>query len=309
MNNQVNGWLNLYKPKGLSSAYFLSKVKKLIGAKKAGHTGTLDPLAEGVLPVAFGGATKLAGLLIDASKHYEFVVQFGARTATGDAGSDVIERSDHKVKEAEILSILPNFIGEILQIPSKFSAIKIGGVRAYKLARLGEDPKIPERKIKIFSLKLNFFDYEKQIAGFSCECSKGSYIRTLAEDISFCLKNFGFVIDLRRIRVGTFLLRDSVTFDSELFEQKQNSDLKKLLWSDPSLKKHIISSIRPVEYVLEGINKIDVSQSVASMVRSGQRPVFVGASDGFSAIMHENKLVAIGEVNSEVFTVKRVLNL
>lgn len=292
--NKFNGWLNLYKPKNISSAKFLSKIKYHFKGSKVGHTGTLDPLAEGVLPVAIGEATKLTDFLVSARKKYYFTMQFGARTDSADSGTEIIERTDNKVELKDLELALKKFIGEIEQTPSKYSAIKINGTRAYSLARSGQDFEMPARKITIYDIKLISFDEKNQQASIECECSKGTYIRTLAEDIAFSLNNLAFVIELRRILVGKFLEHDSIKLENSREDFSLNALQEKLL---------------PVDYVLDDIPVIDALEDVADRIRFGQKLVFPEIKCGTYAVFSRRILCAIGNIENEVFKSKRVFNL
>ena len=290
----MNGWLNIYKPKNTNSAHIVAIVKRAFKGLKTGHAGTLDPLAEGVLPIALGEATKLADMLVSAEKTYEFTVKFGARTESGDLGSEVIETTDALVAKGEIEKIIPKFIGEITQTPSKFSAIKIKGVRAYKLARSGAEVAMPSRKIHIYSLKLLSFNEIEQTATLIAECSKGTYIRSLGEDIAFSLQNLGHVIELKRLAVGKFVAQNAI-------------DLTKL---DLQLDmQQIYDQILPVDFVLDDILVINVVEDIALRIRNGQKVNIQNSQDGLSAVYCNGILCAIGEIESGLFKIKRVFNL
>ena len=181
----MNGIIIINKPAGFTSQQVVSKVKKILNIKKAGHTGTLDPLATGVLPILLGDCTKISKYLIEHDKKYIAKIKFGEKRDTGDLEGNVIEISNKKVEdEVAIETILKNFIGKQEQIPPKYSAIKINGKKLYEYARRGEEIEIPKREIEIYELNLLNFDRENQILEIEIFCSKGTYIRTLCEDIS-----------------------------------------------------------------------------------------------------------------------------
>lgn len=293
---KLNGFLNIYKQRGFSSAKLVSMARKILNIKKIGHTGTLDPEAEGVLPLAIGEATKLCNLLIDAQKGYEFVIQFGSRSSTGDVAGEIIETKESKITEFELNNILPKFIGEIIQIPSKYSAIKINGERAYKLARKGEDFEIPKRCIEIYSLEILEFNQSNQTAKLKCICSKGTYIRTLAEDIAFSLHNLGYVLELRRVKVGNFHIENSVTLTDEFF-------------TDSEASKKLSKYILPVDFLLDDILVINITEENAKRVRFGQLIDLDFEDNDLAAVKYENILVAIGEIRAKKFNIKRVFNL
>ncbi|NDB81681.1 MAG: tRNA pseudouridine(55) synthase TruB [Alphaproteobacteria bacterium] len=292
--SKINGWLCVYKPKNITSAQFLSRISKYFPGTKLGHAGTLDPLAEGILPVGLGEATKLMDLLINSTKEYEFSVKFGARTPSGDLGSEIIEHTDNKVEKESLVATIAKFQGEVSQIPSKFSAIKIKGKRAYAMARIGMEFEIKPRVITIYSLTLKDFDYDNQVATLVCECSKGTYIRTLAEDIAFSLQNLGYVLELRRLRAQKFDLSNSIDLD---LEDKENS------------LKLLQAKLLPVDFVLDDILVINVNEDIAYRIRCGQKILFPSKVDGFYAIFSETILLAIGYITQEVFKVQRVFNL
>ena len=179
----VNGWVIVDKPTGIGSTTIVNQTRHLFDAKKNGHTGTLDPFASGVLPIAFGEATKLVPYVTDGRKEYEFTLQFGTATDTADLTGQVIQESEKRPTKDEILEILPCFLGEITQVPPAYSAVKINGERAYDLARRGIDVQIPERQVTIYWLELLEM-VDDSSARFRVECSKGTYVRTLGVDLA-----------------------------------------------------------------------------------------------------------------------------
>jgi len=193
----VNGILVLDKPSGLTSNRALQRVKGMFYARKAGHTGSLDPLASGVLPICFGHATKISGLLLDAAKTYEVVAKLGARSDTGDADGTIVDTSDVRPSDADIERIIPQFLGEQEQIPPMYSALKVDGKRLYSLARQGKTVERPPRKISIYRLERR--PAEEGSFALSVSCSKGTYIRTLVEDIAEAMGALAHVSVLRRI--------------------------------------------------------------------------------------------------------------
>ena len=179
--NPVHGWLILDKPLGATSTQALGAVKRIYEAQKAGHAGTLDPLATGILPIAFGEATKTVSFAVDGEKAYRFTVRWGQETNTDDAEGDVVNRSDKRPARADIEAILPEFTGEISQRPPAFSAIKVEGNRAYDLAREGEILELEPRLVVIEELRL-VDTPDSNTAVFEAECGKGTYVRALARD-------------------------------------------------------------------------------------------------------------------------------
>jgi tRNA pseudouridine55 synthase len=203
--------LLLDKPLGLSSNAALQRAKRLFGARKAGHAGTLDPLASGLLVVLFGEATKFAGGLLDADKEYVATLKLGERTSTGDAEGEILERKPVEVSQAGIQAVLDRFLGAIEQIPPMYSALKRAGVPLYKLARRGEQVERPARKVTIFSIETT--RCELPLLELRIRCSKGTYIRTLAEDIGAAMGTAAHLVALRRTGSGRFAIDDAVGLD------------------------------------------------------------------------------------------------
>lgn len=206
-----NIWLNIDKPYGFSSAKVVAIVKRATGAKKVGHGGTLDPLATGILPIALNKATKTSEVLMGAKKKYFFRVSFGEFRDTDDAEGKVIETSEKRPNISQIISALPFFIGKIKQTPSRFSAIKINGQRAYDLARKDVEFVVPEREVEIFSIKL--LTFTQDFVELEIECSKGTYVRSLARDICKKIGVCGYVSILTRKGVGKFSYEKRISLD------------------------------------------------------------------------------------------------
>ena len=232
----VHGVLLLDKPLGLSSNQALQKVKWLLRAEKAGHTGTLDPLATGVLPLCFGAATKFSQIHLDADKTYETVVRLGVRTSTADAEGDVIETRPVTCTAGQVVEVLDSFMGVIEQIPPMHSALKKDGKALYEYARNGETVERAARRVTIHDLEL----LEMQLSGdepalrLQVRCSKGTYIRTLGEDIGEALGCGGHLISLRRVATGPFIAEQSVTLEA-LEAQKPKSNGLHMCWPVPTL--------------------------------------------------------------------------
>lgn len=253
----IHGWLILDKPLGPSSSGCVGKLKWLTGAQKVGHGGTLDPLASGVLPIAFGEATKTSSYAMDGSKTYEFDVTWGSSTATCDTEGDVIATSDIRPKEVQITDALPKFIGEIDQIPPKYSAIKVDGKRAYELARKGEDVDIKSRPVTIQDLRLVKV-IDPDTASFEVDCGKGTYVRSLARDLALHLGCEGHISRLRRTAVGPFHIEKSVTLAA--FEENEGENAASLL------TQYLLS----VETVLDDIPALALTDQEARKLRHGQ---------------------------------------
>ena len=290
----VDGWVNLDKPVGLSSTQAVSRLKYLFNAKKAGHAGTLDPLASGVLPVAFGEATKTVAIVQDGVKSYRFCVRWGEETATDDAEGEIVARSDKRPTPGEIASLLPKFVGLIEQIPPRFSAIKIDGARAYDLAREGEQFEIAPRPIQVYRLEL--LSGEADFAVFEAECGKGAYVRAIARDLGRALGCFGHVSELRRMRVGPFTADSAVPLDR--------------LPDDSEL---MARAMLPLKSGLAELPALPVDRSGAAILRRGQplllRETLPAKGHAWAACFGEPVAIGVIEdgyfVSSRVFTFKR----
>ena len=250
----INGWLIVDKPRDMGSTDVVNMTRRMFNAKKNGHAGTLDPFATGVLPVAFGEATKLLPMVTDGQKEYEFVLQWGAETNTGDSEGEIVSRCEKIPCRKDILAVLPQFIGEITQVPPAFSAIKINGQRAYDLARRGEDVAIPERKVEIYALEL-LEELPDCQARFRVTCSKGTYVRTLGRDLARKLGTLGYLQELRRTKCGKFSLEDTILLEN----------LKKVVHTD-TLKEFLL----PLITSLRDIAVLAVSEADAAKLRLGQ---------------------------------------
>lgn len=221
MLQNLDCWLNIEKPIGYSSAKIVAIVKKITQAKKVGHGGTLDPFACGVLPIALNKATKTAETLMNAKKQYLFTIKFGEFRDTDDIEGKVEKTSESRTTVNNFAQTLFNFIGKIEQTPSKFSAIKINGNRAYDLARQGQDFEMPKRQIEIYQITLLHFEHD--YAEIIVECSKGTYIRSLARSICLELGICGYVCYLKRLKVGKFLSSSTISLDE--LKAKVNNDI------------------------------------------------------------------------------------
>lgn len=293
----MNCWLNIYKPKNISSAKVVSYIRRAFKGHKVGHAGTLDLEAEGILPIAVGEATKLIGILMYAKKQYQFTVQFGAKTDTADSSGKVIETCDYIPTKEQCINICSQFIGEISQQPPIYSALKVDGKRAYDLARQGKSFSLAKRNIYIYNLICTDYDDKTATASYECVCSKGTYIRTLAEDIALSLQSLGFVIELRRTRVGIFGLDNSINMSD--LEQVPSVDLKDLL----------IGKSLKIETVLDDIPVLEADDLQAQQIRYGQPCMFNG-QENLNQVWVRNggRLVAIGKLESNNFKSLRVFN-
>ena len=250
----IHGWLIVDKPKGMGSTQVVNLTRRLFQANKNGHTGTLDPFATGVLPIAFGETTKLIPYVTDGPKEYEFVIHFGIETESGDTEGAVVRQCDYLPSEEEIRQVLPQFLGKIVQVPPAFSAIKINGQRAYHLARKGEDVSIPERTVEIYSLEL-LEKISESRAKFRVPCSKGTYVRTLGQDIAKRLGSLGYLEELRRTKCGNFDLSQKILLEN----------LQKIDYAD-DLMRFLLPSVT----CLRDIAVIAVTEEDAAKLHMGQ---------------------------------------
>jgi len=256
----VHGWVVLDKPQGVTSTQAVARVRKLFDAQKAGHAGTLDPLATGVLAIALGEATKTVPFVMEGEKLYRFTVRWGYATATDDAQGDVVERSDVRPTEAAIHAEIPAFTGEIMQVPPAFSAIKVAGVRAYDLARNGEAFTLEPRPTSIHSATLVDMP-DSDHAVFEIACGKGSYIRAWVRDFAEALGTRAHVAMLRRLRTGAFT--EDVAIGLEKLEALGHS---------PAALEHLL----PIATALDGIPALAVTGSDLVRLRSGN-PIMLRA--------------------------------
>ncbi len=289
---EVNGWINLDKPVGVSSTQAVGRLKYLFNAKKAGHAGTLDPLASGVLPVAFGEATKTVPIVQDGAKAYRFRVRWGEESATDDAEGAIVAHSDRRPSPAEIEAALPRFTGLIEQTPPTFSAIKIDGARAYDLAREGETFAIAARPIHVYRLALVETGGDTTV--LEAECGKGAYVRAIARDLGRALGCYGHVIELRRTRVGPFPADDAVPLDR--------------LPDDAEL---MARALLPLQAGLSELAALPVDRNGAAILRRGQ-PLLVRGTvvrEGPAWASCFGAPVAFGMIEGGYFVSTRLFNL
>jgi len=254
----VSGWICLDKSYDLTSTHAVSRVRRLFNAQKAGHAGTLDPLATGVLPIALGEATKTVPFLMDADKTYRFTIAWGVTTASFDREGAVIATSDVRPSQAAIEAALPAFVGEILQVPPAFSAIKVDGERAYDLARAGETVELKARPVVIHSARLTAPDADH--AEIEIDCGKGTYVRSLVRDLAQALGACGHVDMLRRTRVGGFTEAKAITLE---------------ILEDLSHKRALLEALLPVETALDDIPALAVTTEDAFRLKQGRSIVLV----------------------------------
>lgn len=294
----MHGWIVLDKPLELGSTQAVAAVKRALrqggyGKAKVGHGGTLDPLATGVLPVAIGEATKLAGRLLDGDKAYSFTIRFGEETDTLDAEGRVVATSDVRPARDAIAATLPRFTGPIDQVPPAYSALRIDGARAYDLARAGETVALATRRVTIHRLTLDDVTVPDE-ATFTTHVSKGTYIRSLARDIAVALGTVGHVTMLRRTRAGPFALAQAITLD-KLAELGQARALEQILL--------------PLRAGLDDIPALALTPDQAGALRQGRVLAGIAAPDGAAFAMLDDVPVALVDVVAGEVRVTRGFNL
>ncbi|GGB48015.1 tRNA pseudouridine synthase B [Roseibium aquae] len=303
--NAVNGWLVLDKPYGLTSNDALGKLKRILSPEKVGHAGTLDPRATGCLPIAFGEATKTVPFVMDGRKVYRFEVTWGAETNTDDTEGDVVATSDNRPTVDAIHAVLPEFTGTIMQVPPKFSAIKVDGQRAYDLARDGEDIELAARPIDIHRLTLVECP-DANRAVFEAECGKGTYVRAIARDLARRLNTCGHVTELRRLLVGPFGEDDMVGLD-ELIEAADG-----LEEGDP-VDGLVAEFLLPVREAMEDLLELPVSLDDAAKIRKGMAILLRGRDAPLNCDLafasHAGVPVAFGAIQKGRFQPSRVFHL
>lgn len=293
----LHGWIILDKPVGLGSTKAVSAVKRILreageSKTKVGHGGTLDPLASGVLPIALGESTKVAGRMLDATKSYQFTIRFGEETDTLDGEGEVVATSDVRPRRDQVEAILPLFTGAIEQVPPAYSALKVGGKAAYARARAGEEVQLEPRQVTVHELGLIFAIADE--ATLSATVSKGTYIRSLARDIAQALGTVGHVIMLRRTRAGPFGLETAISLDF-LEEAAKARDLTR--------------AVLPLEAALDDIPALRVTPGQAQLLSHGQRLAGFPVKPGLQLAIEGTRPVALVEATADGLTVVRGFNL
>lgn len=287
---EVNGWVILDKPLGMTSTHAVSRLKRIYNAKKAGHAGTLDPLASGILPVAFGEATKTVPFVQDGEKAYRFTVRWGVETDSDDAEGKIVRTSDLRPSADQIVAALPAFTGEIMQVPPAFSAIKVNGERAYDIARDGETVELAARPISVYALDLVAATADEAV--LEAQCGKGTYVRAIARDLGRALGCLGHVVALRRTRVGPFTESDAVTLET--------------------VEDAPAACMRPVESGLLELPCVVVDRDGAARLRRGQSLILRGRDAPFEGAAYAacgGVPVAFGDVERGELVPSRVFNL
>lgn len=285
------GFLNINKPKGITSHDVVSRLRKITKIKQIGHTGTLDPFATGVLPVCIGKATRLIEYLQD-DKEYLAEVQFGKNTDTYDIDGQITQNFDIKITEKELINVLPEFRGEIFQLPPIYSAIKVNGKKLYDYARKGEEVEITPRNVTITKLELQDFDEKNQTAKLLIACSKGTYIRSIAYDIGKKLQCGAYLSALTRTKAGQFEIENSINLD----DIKEISDVEKNLINPLEvLKHHAARELTPQEY-----ERVSHGMSI-------QNNTFEKISHVVNLI-YSGRIYAVGEVEQNKIIIRKVFS-
>lgn len=272
------GFINIYKPKGKTSHDVVAILRRITKIKQIGHTGTLDPFAEGVLPICIGKATRLIEYL-DDDKAYIGTVQLGKSTSTYDTEGEIVKTSDKKISKEELEIALQQFRGKFQQLPPIYSAIKVNGKKLYEYARKGEDVEIKPRDVEIFKLEIVDFDEENQTVDLHIECSKGTYIRSIANDLGNVLGCYGHLIKLVRTKAGKFELANSFKLDE--LESKENVSN---------------NMIYPLEYL--DYPKYSLNENEKQKVSNGMS-INIDLSDGLCVLVWEKELAAIAEIKNK----------
>lgn len=286
----VNGIVLLNKPAGVSSNGILQKVIRAFNAKKGGHTGALDPFATGLLPVCLGEATKVSGLLLDSDKRYTATLKLGQQSDTGDIEGEIIkELSVPELSQAYIESVFAKFIGEIEQVPPMYSALKHQGKPLYYYARQGIEIERPARPIKI--LALNLIDFNRQQIVFDVHCSKGTYVRTLGEDIAVALGTVGHLTALHRTQTGTILGDQMLSLEE--------------------IEQQLDDCLQPLDIALQHLQRIDLDTEQTAFIRHGGKLRLPKPDTDLVRLYHEDTCIAVGEwqYEKELLKPKRVFNL
>ena len=298
----VHGWVVLDKPIGMTSTQAVAVVKRLFQAKRAGHAGTLDPLASGGLPIALGEATKPVPFVMDGRKRYRFSVCWGEERDTDDIEGRAVATSDSRPTREAIEALLPRFTGVITQIPPRYSAIKVQGERAYDLARDGEVVELAPRPVEIHHLSL-VDQPDNNLAVFEAECGKGTYVRALARDMGRLLGCYGHICALRRTLVGPFGENDMISLDQ----------LEALCHRAASGEGSLADALLPVETALDDIPALAVTRADAARLHRGQAVLLRGRDapncSGTVYVTVAGRLLALAEVGNGEIIPKRVFNL
>lgn len=308
--NPVHGWVNFDKPYGMTSTQAVGKVRWLYSAQKAGHAGTLDPLATGILPIALGEATKTVPFLVEASKGYIVEIAWGEHRDTLDAEGDIISVSDVRPSRQAVEAALSAFIGEISQTPPKYSAIKIDGKRAYDLARAGEEPEMKARPVTVHGLTI--IEAAQDMLTLDVHCGKGTYIRSLARDLAIALGTVGYVKNLRRTMVGPFHTGTAITLDSLEDLVHRDAAQAQLLGLETALDDIPAFAIKENElFDLAQGRAITLLPNDAKVLKAASRPRFIGDLDASRYVLavFEEKPIALCDARAGQLSPKRVFQM
>jgi tRNA pseudouridine55 synthase len=298
--NNYQGWLNIYKPLGISSFTVVKKIKKKFQIDKIGHGGTLDPLAEGVLPIAVGKATKLIQFINNNIKEYEFEIKWGEQTSTDDSEGKVINRSNHIPSTEKIIEKLKEFKGEILQTPPKASAVKIKGKRAYELLRENIDFKINEKKVFIYSSEL-IGSIDRISTKIKIKCGKGFYVRSFARDIAESLNTKGHIKALKRTKVGKFTEKNANLLDDLLKIGQTLTEFKGFHTSTSMLDDILAFEVGDEK------NKINISQGKSININSLIDPLLNSTDRKIVFLTDRGKVLSFGKLHGDLFKPDKVL--
>ncbi len=300
----VHGWVAFNKPRGLTSTQSIGKVRRLMGAGKAGHAGTLDPMATGILPIALGEGTKTVSYMVDADKAYDFTVTWGENTDSWDAEGEVTATSDVRPILSDITAALPEFVGDISQIPPRYSAIKVDGKRAYDLMRSGEDVTLKARTVRVDSLSV--LEHNNDSVTLRVECGKGTYVRSIARDLAARLGTCGHVTYLHRTRVGAF--HEGISFSLDALEKLH-------------YESGVSTALLPVETALDDIPVLAITQEQSEHLKHGraivapdiyptsENPDAQPQTNGRVVAMYQGRALALCDVTNGEVRPKRVFNM
>lgn len=296
----IHGWLCLDKPEAMTSTEAVARVRRITGAAKVGHGGTLDPLATGVLPIALGEATKTVAYVMEGDKHYRFTARLGEARGTDDREGELVAQSDRRPADAEIAAALGDFIGVVEQVPPRFAAVKVAGERAYDIARRGDSVELSARLVQIHGLEL-VERPDPDHAVFELACGRGAYVRAVVRDLGERLGCFGHVSELRRLRVGPFRIADAISL----------ATLERLVHDDA-----LPQALVPVGAALEEMPSLALTGPQAERLRSGQTirvapQLIVGEAGDEATVraMTAGQVVALARLHGGELSPVRVFNL
>jgi len=302
MDEPLQGWINLYKPRNISSFFAIKKIQSKFQIKKIGHCGTLDPLAEGILPVAIGKTTKLIPFVINKEKKYIFTIKWGEQTSTDDLEGKIIQSSKTLPTKESITSQLRKFTGQIEQIPPFASAVKVNGQRAYKLFRENKNFLIEPKKVYVKKIKLLKFNLNKT-SDFEVECGEGFYVRSFARDLAISLGTFGHINSLKRSKVGLFSLKSAILLD-DLLKIGQTHKGFNFIHSSVSMLDDILA------YEIEDkedLNNLSLGKSIFIDLNKLIKPTLNSFNKNLLFLLKKGKVLSYGKLNGNLFEPKKIL--